>query len=79
MLMRFVNVFRGKRLALMAVTLVLVLLCAVALALDFPFNTTTNDKVNMRSNASSKAGIIAKLEKDEPITVVGEKGNYFKV
>lgn len=79
MLMRFVNVFRGKRLAIMAVTLVLVLLCTVALALDFPFNTTTNDKVNMRSNASSKAGIIAKLEKDESITVVGEKGNYFKV
>ena len=77
--MRFVNGSRGKRLAMLAVTLVLVLMCAVALALDFPFDTTTNDKVNMRSSASSSAGIIAKLEKDEPITVVGEKGNYYKV
>ena len=79
MLMRMLNFFRGKRLALVVVTLAVMLAASVALALDFPFNTTTNDKVNMRKSASSTSSILAKLEKDEPLTVVGEKGNYYKV
>ena len=70
---------RGKRWSLVALVCLMVLTAALALAESFPFNTVTTDKVNMRRTASSKASIIAKLEQGEPVTVVGESGNYYKV
>ncbi len=55
------------------------LLSANAASLKFPFETVTNDTVNMRKNASANALILERLQKGDAVTVTGESGKYYQV
>lgn len=69
---------KGIVMALLAALLVAV--CSVAFAAEsFPFTTVTNDQVNMRRNASSTSTILERISEGDTITVLGEKGNYYKI
>lgn len=58
----------------------LLLVCVtVEAGLVFPFETVTNDKVNMRRSASSASTILERLDKGDALTVISESGNYFRV
>ncbi|MBQ8654797.1 MAG: peptidoglycan-binding protein [Clostridia bacterium] len=68
-----------KRVWLAALTALLVCLCASALAASYPFTTTVTAKVNMRRSASSAAALVDRIPEGDTVTVVGAKGNYYKV
>lgn len=68
---------KGIVAALLVVLLAAV--CSVALAAQYPFTTVTNDQVNMRRNASSTSTILERIQEGDTVTVLGEKGNYYKV
>ena len=68
---------RGCLLA--ALTALLITLSAAALAESFPFTTVTNDQVNMRRNASSTSVVLERISAGTTVTVLGEKGNYYKI
>ena len=59
--------------------LALVLLCAAALAQDYPYETIVNANVNMRRSASSSSTVLNRLKQGEEITVLGVSGNYYRV
>ena len=59
--------------------LLITLLSAAALAEAFPFTTVTNDQVNMRRNASSTSVVLERISEGSTVTVLGEKGNYYKI
>jgi len=66
--------------SLLVLTALLLLSSAVALAAEsYPFTTVTNDQVNMRRNASSTSVVLERVSKGDTITVLGEKGNYYKI
>ncbi len=46
---------------------------------DFPYQTTTSDKVNLRRSPSSTSVVLERLESGVEITVEGERGEYLKV
>ena len=76
--MRKINRVKGIVMAVLAVLLLAA--CSVAMAAEsFPFTTVTNDQVNMRKNASSTSTILERIDEGDSITVVGEKGNYYKI
>lgn len=50
-----------------------------AQAATYPYDATTNDKVNMRRSASSSSVVLERLEKGQTVTVLGESGSYYKV
>lgn len=70
---------KKKLLWLTATTLTAVAVCASAMAASYPFTTTTTVKVNMRRSASSSAALVDRIPEGDTITVVGAKGNYYKV
>ena len=70
---------RKKLVWLAVMTLLLVTLCASALAASYPFTTTTTAKVNMRRSASSSAALVERIPKGGSIKVLGASGNYYKV
>jgi peptidoglycan hydrolase-like protein with peptidoglycan-binding domain len=45
----------------------------------FPYQTTTNDSVNMRKSASSGSVVLERLPEGAELTVEGESGKYLKV
>ena len=59
--------------------LLITLLSAAALAETFPYTTVTNDQVNMRRNASSTSVVLERISEGTAVTVLGEKGNYYKI
>ena len=68
--------------SIVAVLLALLVLGIVTLALaaqSYPFTTVTNDQVNLRRSASSTSTILARIGEGDTLTVLGEKGNYYKV
>ena len=68
-----------KGIAAAALVVLLLAVCAVALAQSFPFATVTNDQVNLRRNASSTSTILASVPQGAKLTVLGQQGSYFKV
>ena len=62
-----------------ALVLLMLAVCTAALAQSFPFNTVTNDQVNLRRNASSTSTILASVPQGAKLTVLGQQGSYFKV
>lgn len=54
-------------------------MCTFAVAESYPFTTTTTVKVNMRRSASSSAALVDRIPQGDSITVIGAKGNYYKV
>jgi peptidoglycan hydrolase-like protein with peptidoglycan-binding domain len=73
------NVLRQRFAFFLAALLMLSVFTPCALAADYPYNTTTNDKVNMRRSASGDSIVLDRLEAGTQITVLGESGSYFKV
>lgn len=71
----------SNRILRCGVLLALVLLLAgtTALAADYPYDTVTNNNVNMRRNASSSSTVLERLDDGDRVTVLGESGNYFRV
>lgn len=57
----------------------LLTMSAAALAADYPYDTVTNNNVNMRRNPSSSSTVLERLEEGDALTVMGESGNYFHV
>ncbi len=76
--MRKISRLKGFTAATLAALLVAVCLPALA-AGSYPFNTYTNDQVNLRRYASSTATILASVPQGGALTVLGEQGNYYKV
>ena len=71
----------SNRILRCCVLLAFVLLLAgqTALAADYPYDTVTNNNVNMRRNASSSSTVLDRLDDGDQVTVLGESGNYFRV
>lgn len=73
---------RGTLSRILTVALVVVLallLCATALADSYPYQTTTNAKVNLRRSASSSSSVLVKVPKGDTVTVMGKSGSYYQV
>ncbi len=68
---------RGIWLAVMAA--LLAALIGGAAAETYPFTSVATVKVNMRRAASSSSVVLERIEAGNTVTVVGEKGNYYKV
>lgn len=71
----------GKRRSCWLLAAAVVCACSIALAagLSFPFNTITNDKVNLRARASTNSGLLQHLPQGQALTVLGERGGFFRV
>lgn len=73
---------RGTLSRILTVALVVVLallLCATALADGYPYQTTTNARVNLRRSASSSSSVLVKVPKGDTVTVMGKSGSYYQV
>ncbi|MDY4138006.1 MAG: peptidoglycan-binding protein [Eubacteriales bacterium] len=64
---------------LAAVLLLLMAVCVSAAAETYPFTSVATVKVNMRRSASSTAALVDRIPQGASVTVVGSKGNYYKV
>ncbi|MBR0387631.1 MAG: hypothetical protein IJH85_07545, partial [Clostridia bacterium] len=60
-------------------TVLLVLVCGTALALNYPFLTTTKDSVRMRRSASAGATVLETIPAGTQIEVLGKTGSYYQV
>lgn len=60
-------------------TLLLVLACGAALALTYPFLTTTTDSVRLRRSASGTATVLETIPSGAQVEVLGKTGSYYKV
>ena len=60
-------------------TVLLVLICGTALALNYPFLTTTKDSVRMRRSASAGATVLETIPAGTQIEVLGKTGSYYQV
>ena len=68
---------RGIVSAMAALTLMT--MGSAAMAAEYPYETVTNNNVNMRRNASSSSTVLERLDDGDKVTVLGESGNYFRV
>ena len=65
---------------LVILVLAAILATGVALAASYPFAGVTNKDTNMRSAASSsEANIICRIPGGDQVTVLGEKGNFYRI
>ncbi len=51
----------------------------LAFAANYPYTSSTNDKVNMRRSAHSNSIVLERLEQGTLVTVLSESGDYYKV
>ena len=65
--------------AFLCTVLITLTLATAAAAEQYPYLTTTTDKVNLRKTASGSADVLTRVEKGAEVTVTGKSGNYFKV
>ena len=73
---------RGTLTKILTAALVLVLLmllCAPAMADTYPYQTTTNARVNLRRSASSSSTVLLQVPKGDTVTVSGKTGSYYQV
>ena len=63
----------------LVLTVLLVLVCGTALALNYPFQTTTKDSVRMRRSASAGATVLETIPAGTQIEVLGKTGSYYQV
>lgn len=69
-----------RRIWLIALAALLAALLGSAVAeTTYPFTSVATVKVNMRRAASSSSVVLERIEAGNTVTVIGEKGNYFKV
>lgn len=73
------NTLRQRFSFFLALLLMLSVFTPIAQAANYPYTTTTNDKVNMRRSANGSSVVLERLEAGVQVTVLGESGNYFKV
>ena len=65
--------------AFLCAVLITLTLATAAAAEQYPYLTTTTDKVNLRKTASGSADVLTRVEKGAEVTVTGKSGNYYKV
>ncbi len=71
---------RKKRvLRVLLVTALLVFACGTALALTYPFLSTTTDSVRMRRSASGSATVLETIPAGTQIEVLGKTGSFYQV
>ena len=71
---------RKKRvLQVLLVTALLVFACSTALALTYPFLSTTTDSVRMRRSASGSATVLETIPAGTQVEVLGKTGSYYQV
>ena len=76
------RVSKGSKLygrGLIAAVILLLLICQTAFAVNFPYTTTTNAKVNLRRSASSSSAVLERIPNGAAVEVTGQSGNYYKV
>ncbi|MBR2823820.1 MAG: peptidoglycan-binding protein [Clostridia bacterium] len=70
---------RKKMLRALLVTALLVALCGAAMALTYPFLSTTTDSVRMRRSASGSATVLETIPAGAQVEVLGKTGGYYQV
>ncbi|NLB90162.1 MAG: SH3 domain-containing protein [Clostridiales bacterium] len=78
--------YSGKRWIVLLVTLVMMLVWTLPIGgmaqneSPYPFVANVNaEKVNMRRRPSSTSTVLERIEKDTPVTVLGDTGSYYKI
>ena len=77
--MRQAKAWIGRKYVWLAAVLLRVAVCVSAAAETYPFTSVATVKVNMRRSASSTAALVDRIPQGASVTVVGSKGNYYKV
>ena len=72
---RMMNMVNMRRMILAVVSLML--LAGTALAIEFPYFTTTTDSVNLRRSASTAAAVLTEIPAGSDVEVLGESGSYY--
>lgn len=73
------SVWKKRILRGLVFTVLLALVCGAALALTYPFLTTTKDSVRMRRSASGSATVLETIPKGAQVEVLGKTGSYYQV
>lgn len=73
------SVWKKRIRRVVVLTVLLAMVCGAALALTYPFLSTTTDSVRMRRSASGSATVLETIPAGAQVEVLGKTGGYYQV